>query len=80
MGNIILKIEWVKAIAVLPDAQDFLISLVNYKEKGHKTFSFPTELALFTAIQDEFDKLNFPLDDGFKHAFDSCVPTGNVEQ
>lgn len=26
------------------------------------------------------DKLNFPLYNGFEHAFDSYVPTGNVEQ
>ena len=80
MENLILKPEWVKAIAILPEPSDFLLALLNYRLSRQRTFKFPTESALFTAIQDEFDKLNFSLDDGFKHAFDSCVSTGNIEQ
>ena len=59
MEKIVLKCEWVKAISVLPDPKIFLDALVLYRITRHKTFDFPTERALFTAIQPEFDKMNF---------------------
>ena len=76
MDNMVLKIEWVKAIAILPEPSDFLECLIEYKETRHSAFKFPTETALFTAIQPEFDKLNFPIDNGLNCA--DLKPTGVV--
>jgi hypothetical protein len=79
MEKIVLTTEWVHAIALLPEPQSFLTSLAEYRVTRCKNFRTPTETAMFTAIQSEFDKLNFPLDNGNRCACASrFVPTGNV--
>ena len=65
MENIILKGEWIKAIAILPEPSCFLLGLLDYKlDRRKMPFQFPTEMASLTAIQPDFDKLNFPPDNG----------------
>lgn len=74
MENIVLKPEWVKSISLWPETAEFLEALLEYKITRVFPLSGP-DYALFAAIQPEFDKLNFPLDNGCRCA---KVPTDNV--